>query len=321
MNRVPNLDKSLDKKSGFTFVELLMFLAVTGLLLAGMFIGTGANLARERYNDGVSGIEEFLAEQFMLVQNPERPTNNTNNQACVAFNAAGNPLAHIDGTPDIHHADTAYLGINNLPGEFRGRSDCLIYGRMIEFFVENGQQHIRATTVVGRDLEDYAIKNHDIDYRARLLTLNDLDLLAVARLGRANDSVTFIPDWGTTVAGFIRTDGAIQHRDNIQDPAEGAILIVRMPISGSVRTFITTSSDARSIPNLSFNIPTQVSFISGAGSTHSRFFCILPDGSGIWTPTLRVIRVQQNVGNISAVSTLPTDFAADDEGVLIQCRQ
>jgi len=310
MNRVCNLGK----KSGFTIIELLMFLAVTGLLVAGMFIGTGANLARERYNDGVSGIEEFLAQQFMLVQNPERPTDGTRNQACVAYTATGVRVANLDGSPNIHGSTTAYLGVDNLAGEFRGRSDCLIYGRIIEFFVEGEQQRIRATTVVGRDLEAFAIANRDVDYRAALLTWTDEHLVSEARIGRANDSVTFTPDWGTTVAGFTRTAGAIQHRDNIQDPAEGAILILRMPVSGSVRTFITTNGDPRNVRALN-------QFAQPDNSVHSRFFCVLPDGSGIWTPTLRVLRIQQNVGNISAVSLLPTDFAADDEGVLIQCRQ
>ncbi|MCL2371284.1 prepilin-type N-terminal cleavage/methylation domain-containing protein [Candidatus Saccharibacteria bacterium] len=348
MKRVPEVkDNMRNHKKGFTIIEVLMFLAITALLVSGMFIGTGANLARERYNDGVAGIEEFLAHQFMLVQNPERPVNNvnaTNDLACVARTTGGTalPMSSVN-TSNIH--TIGHIGVIpavNLPpnatAEHRGRSDCLIYGRIIEFFTVNGEQHITATPIVGRDLEAFAIANNDVDFRANLLQWTDLELLEQTRIGRADDTrncfvdghfqselcpntAHFVPNWGTTLAGFTRTPGTgddVQYRDNIQDPAQGAILILRMPVSGSIRTFITTGGDSRNSQDL--GVPGSP-FIDLANSTQSRFFCVIPDGSGIWTPTLRVIRVQQNVGNITAVTTLPTDFTADDEGVLIQCRQ
>ncbi|MCL2038717.1 prepilin-type N-terminal cleavage/methylation domain-containing protein [Candidatus Saccharibacteria bacterium] len=330
---------------GFTIIEVLMFLAITGLLLTGMLVGTGANLARERYNDGVRTVEEFLAQQFMLVQNPERDTDGTNNRACIARTNTGGNLAmdaiNSSNLSSISHItttdDPAVLGPLGITGNFRGRSDCLIYGRLIEFWVgtssddyaDSGHlQRISATTIVGRDLEDYAIRNNDIDYHSALLSWNDQRLISEARIGRANDTITFVPEWGVSLAGYTRsgTDGIVS------DPSQpqGAILIARMPISGSVRTFIITSGDTRSIDTLAICtsssppndcIQANGTFLSLADSTANRYFCTIPDGSGIWTPTLKIIRVQQNVGNISAVSVLPTDTAADDEGTLIQCRQ
>ena len=303
---------------GFTIIEVLLFLGVTGLLLTGMLIGTGANLSRERYNDGVRTVEEFLAQQFMLVQNPERMSDGSNDYACVArTNGGGNLAMDAINSSDLNSIshitttnDPAILGPLGITGEFRGRSNCLIYGRFIEFYVENGDQRIRASTVVGRDLEAFAIANNDIDYRADLLDWTDEQLINATKIGRADDSIIFTPDWGVTAAGYTRsgTTGIIQN------PAEGSILVMRMPISGSVRTYISTTGDAR-------NVHTLNSFAIPGNSTDNRYFCMIPDGSGIWTPTRSIIRVQQNVGNISAVSVLPTDTAADDEGVLIQCRQ
>jgi hypothetical protein len=321
-----------------------MFLAITGLLLTGMLVGTGANLARERYNDGVATVEEFLAQQFNLVQNPERMSDGSNNQSCVAYSSSGSRLTFSNGSPDIYNANTAWLGTDGIPGEYRGRSDCLIYGRLIEFWYgtsnfdgsandangadnqqnQNSLQRIAATTVVGRDLENCfdtqtgnygrcSVANNDIDYRANLLTWTDEQLVAATKIGRANDTKVFTPDWGVSLAGYTRS-GATGIVSNPETQPQGSILIMRMPISGSVRTYITTDNDTRNIKALSaLAVP--------ANSVNNRYFCAVPDGSGIWTPTRKIIRIQQNIGNVSAVSVLPTDTASDDEGQLIQCRQ
>ena len=316
-----------------------MFLAITGLLLMGMLVGTGANLARERYNDGVATVEEFLAQQFNLVQNPERMSDGTRNQSCVAYSSSGSRLTFANGVPDIYNAATAYLGTDGIPGEYRGRSDCLIYGRLIEFWYggpnpdpnadpnqanQNNLQRISATTVVGRDLENCFdtltgttgrcnVSNNDIDYRANLLTWTDEQLVAATKIGRANDTTVFTPDWGVSLAGYTR-NGTTGSVSDPETQPQGSILIMRMPISGSVRTYITTNNDTRTIRALSaLAVP--------GNSTANRYFCVMPDGSGIWTPNRKVIRIQQNIGNVSAVTTLPTDTASDDEGQLIQCRQ
>ncbi|MDR0979682.1 MAG: prepilin-type N-terminal cleavage/methylation domain-containing protein [Candidatus Nomurabacteria bacterium] len=331
------------RRVGFTIIEVMMFLAITGLLLMGMLVGTGANLARERYNDGVATVEEFIAQQFNLVQNPERPTDGSNNQACIAFNASGNKLTLAGGAPDIFNSDTAYISTAEVAGEYRGRSDCLIYGRIIEFWYgtsvfdntandangadnqqnQNSLQRIAATTVVGRDLENCLdtqsgahgrcnVSNNDIDYRANLLTWTDEELIAATKIGRANDTTVFTPDWGVSLAGYTKTDGSPIVSDPETQP-QGSILILRLPISGSVRTYITTNNDTR-------NIKTLTSLAIKANSTASRYFCVIPDGAGIWTPNRKIIRILQNIGNVSAVTTLPTDTASDDEGQLIQCR-
>lgn len=315
------------KALGFTIVEVLMFLAITGLLLTGMLVGTGANLARERYNDGVATVEEFLAQQFMLVQNPERMSDGSRDQACVAYRTAGSTIPITSISPSNIN-EVSHITTQNISGEYRGRSDCLIYGRLIEFWYggpdpdpnanpnqanQNSLQRISATTVVGLDLDAYAIANNDIDYRANLLTWTDEQLIAATKIGRANDTKVFTPDWGVSLAGYTRsgTTGVVS---NPETQPQGSILIMRMPISGSVRTYITTNNDTRTIKALS------TLAVSG-NSDANRYFCAMPDGSGIWTPTRKIIRIQQNIGNVSAVTVLPTDTASDDEGQLIQCRQ
>jgi hypothetical protein len=295
-----------------------MFLAVTGLLVAGMFVGTGANLARERYNDGVAGVEEFLAQQFSLVQNPERAGTATRNQVCIAPGAS--PLTNIDSP------NATYVTTQSGTGEFRGRSNCLIYGRIIEFGTVGSfglgsrypdknanDQVISARTVVGRDLESYAIQNDDINYLNRLIAATDNDRLNYAKLGRADDAEYFFPTWGVTVADYNAASSSLQN-----NLSQGGILIVRMPLSGSVRTFSRSDTNTTSINALASDNAAG-NFIAGASSINSRYLCVIPSDN-IWNPIRKVVRVRQNIGNISAISVLPTDTAADDGGAPISCR-
>lgn len=58
-------------KSGFTMVEVMLFLAISGLLLIGVLGGTYRNIATQRYNDSVRSFAEFLRQMYAEVISPE----------------------------------------------------------------------------------------------------------------------------------------------------------------------------------------------------------------------------------------------------------
>lgn len=58
-------------KQGFTIIEVMLFLAITGLMLIGVLGGTYASIARQRYNDSLRSFTEFLRTIFNEVQSPE----------------------------------------------------------------------------------------------------------------------------------------------------------------------------------------------------------------------------------------------------------
>ena len=57
--------------AGFTLIEVMLFLAVTGMILIGVLGGTYANIATQRYNDSVRSFAEFLRQVYSEVISPE----------------------------------------------------------------------------------------------------------------------------------------------------------------------------------------------------------------------------------------------------------
>lgn len=100
-----------DAKKGFTIIEVMIFLAISGLLLIGILGGTYASIATQRYNDSVRGFAEFLRQVYGEVISPES------------------------------------LGATN--GDFGGNSDdYAIYGKVIVFGL-NDQTTVYTATLVG----------------------------------------------------------------------------------------------------------------------------------------------------------------------------
>ncbi|PID31554.1 hypothetical protein CR983_00520 [Candidatus Saccharibacteria bacterium] len=92
--------------SGFTIIEVVLFLAVSGLMITGMFVGISGGIGRERYSDAVAAFQDFIQGQYSLVDNVR------NNRE------AGVPCR--SGT----------LGPSATP-QPRGTSDCTIVGRLV----------------------------------------------------------------------------------------------------------------------------------------------------------------------------------------------
>lgn len=63
--------------SGFTIVEVMLVLAITGLMLVGIFAAAAANIRQNEYRDSVYFLQNELKDQFAQAQNPanDRPKN------------------------------------------------------------------------------------------------------------------------------------------------------------------------------------------------------------------------------------------------------
>lgn len=97
------------RSSGFTIIEVMLFLAITGLMMIGMLVGVGGSINRQRYEDAVYSFQDFLQGQYNLVDNVRN--NHPSNYIC-----SGGAIV-----------DSAVPG-----GEARGTSeDCTVVGRLI----------------------------------------------------------------------------------------------------------------------------------------------------------------------------------------------
>lgn len=58
-------------RNGFTLVEVMLFLAISGLLLAGVLGMTQSSISSQRFNDATQSFAEFLRKVYSDVSNPQ----------------------------------------------------------------------------------------------------------------------------------------------------------------------------------------------------------------------------------------------------------
>lgn len=56
-------------KAGFTIIETMLFLGISGLLFIGIMVGTGTSINNQRYRDSVTSLQSTLQQQFYEVAN------------------------------------------------------------------------------------------------------------------------------------------------------------------------------------------------------------------------------------------------------------
>lgn len=148
---------STKRQAGFTIIEVMLFLGITGLIMAFMLNGIGSQLNERRYQDATNSLVSFIQNQYNLVAN----VNNSRTQG-VSFGSC----------------DTSSVA---------GTSDCTVVGRILHAGSTDGDtQRITSSWVIAtRDvatLSDTAQDN---------TLLQDADLVA------ANDVDTYDVGWGT----------------------------------------------------------------------------------------------------------------------------
>lgn len=71
MPAITKTPQNLESKKGFTLIEVMLVLGLTGLLLVGMLTGTFTAIAHQRYSDSVRSFAEYLRAVYSEVLSPE----------------------------------------------------------------------------------------------------------------------------------------------------------------------------------------------------------------------------------------------------------
>ena len=306
----------LNGRTGFTIIEVILVLAITGLLFVALIAGQGNNIARRRYDDSVNGFMAFLQNQFDFAMNIQ------------------NWRDHITPADPNYNAFTAQC-IGDVGDSQIGRSDCAIYGIMLEFGTGECDYNnpksgcfVRYTWVVGRDYR--TLRNANPDSWAGVMD-SELDVMTSdIGLRRAMPWRQQSVEWGSrlrTPATRTGDDPFTGWNENVT----GAIMIIRMPISNTVQVFASNSLPARvdSIFHTDFDSndtrvinQTLGGLLTENNRTNPKFICL--DSPDSWqiggVSAMRTIAVNPNANNASAVQLFMQDTQNQINGVNYDAR-
>lgn len=149
---------------GFTILETMLFLAITGALVVALLVGVTGSINTQRYRDSVLSFKTLLQDQYTELGN--------------VFNGrSGNWRCETDGT---------ITEVTDGTAEQRGQSDCVLLGRYISIVNDT----ITTANVIGRAPDRITAVGNDINI---LKTNYSLGVSSV-------DVQTSPMEWGTALA-------------------------------------------------------------------------------------------------------------------------
>jgi type II secretory pathway pseudopilin PulG len=124
-------------QTGFTVIEVMLFLAVTGMLAVGILVGSGVTIGQQRYRDSVNSVKSYIQQQYNAVTNT------------------------INGRSKGWSCDSAGNVSEAFSGQARGTSDCVVLGRII--IVDPAGTKLTSSNVIGYRTPGAPAGSSDID--------------------------------------------------------------------------------------------------------------------------------------------------------------
>lgn len=314
-------------KKGFTLIEVLLFLAISTLIVVALMTGITTTVARQRYNDTVQDFVQFLRQQYSDVITTSNSRGITD-ETCSNYGIVRNRL--------ISAQDTIFTGANVLPltvknalanlptldndGDGRGRSDCVIFGKLILFGrtdqsvnseLGNG---VVVYDVIGTDITDDVAKQPGITDRYSYIVAVPALLDGTCGMGTPAAVKQYSLNW----------QAWISTTDATPTNLKAAMLIARSPKSGTVHTFIAQYDNQNYVDKISNGVSADGlnCYFDGSGRplwellgtgtsplslTQPLDMCISSEDTFAVSGRRRMIRIQANGRNGTAVELLPAD--------------
>jgi type II secretory pathway pseudopilin PulG len=262
-------------RSGFTLIEVLLFLALSTVIIVALMTGITQTVARQRYNDSVQSFTQFLRSQYtgVITTTNGRPKDDP---TCGNYAKAHNALigqANILLPPEFNNPNN-FLAMNaaataNADDPLyggRGRSDCNLYGKLILF----GRRDMSVSGAVATDAVTSAEANHVVVYDVIGRDLTDeIIAKANAKDGQGMQGISDIMSYILTVPVLLDgscnignqsyvTKYSLEWQARVEQgsttPAflQAGLLIIRSPITGTVHTM--TITDASIINRISNSV-------------------------------------------------------------------
>ncbi len=191
-------------------------LAIASLLFVGIIGGTSVNIARQRYSDAVQSFAEFMRRSYSEVVNTENPREEELERGAPCTILSGIAIGSSDDTIEA------------------GRTNCLIYGKLITFGEDSANDKVFTYDVLGEVAVHYGDGTQNVDGMGVLEGLYNLsaDVITVrnkngCHFALAGNGTSYLPEW----------DARLETTAANHELFKGSILIVRAPSSGTVHTY------------------------------------------------------------------------------------
>ena len=237
-----NKDMKMEKGrvKGFTIVETMLFLALTGLMLVGALVGLGTNLSRQRYKDSVQDVVNMIRNQYDYVTRVQ------------IDKRTGSDMCDFIATGASFTNPGKNLG--------RGRSKCNIYGVAIIFGLDDPTDIaagaiVQSTAILGMDIsaleESLRAADKQKDPQETITAMDDLILLQTLKLNNLIERNQVCEPVNVLERKMLNWGAKIE--DVTKDkPKKGIVLIIRSPRDGTVHTFTYDFSNNESIVALDY---------------------------------------------------------------------
>ena len=225
------------QKSGFTIIETMLFIAITGLVFAGVIIGTNGSIRSQRYRDTVQGFVNSLRDIYSRAENTEIASYSGKETSCGYYEEGG-------------------ISSDTNGNTTRGRSNCVIYGLAATIFTEDsGEAYVMSSLLGGMD-EAQVKKNFEY-YSGSSESLYDDEVYL--RYAGVNDFFTYNGGKSWTREGIVNskllwgakvhtlcTDEMISSKSSYKtcnkdgDTADNIgveLIVYRSPNTGSIESF------------------------------------------------------------------------------------
>ena len=241
-----------DKRQGFTIIEVLLFLAISGMLLAGLLIGIGDNIARQRYNEAVEDLADVLRSQYAYTTDVQISTRGVDDGVCYGL-ISDDIVTDGDTAEEIQRYFASIEESKSESISGRGRTNCVVYGMVVTI----NDDTIQSTTMIGKDyrtlmrqvelglmtIEEVGFTNDKlVNGEVDIHSMTDAEILHT--FSHANNLYVHCAGLGTScyihtpsVVRTVKSKWGTKLRNIYDEPLKATLIIFRSPRDGSIRTY------------------------------------------------------------------------------------
>ena len=208
--------------SGFTIIEVMLFLAITGLMIAGVLANANRSVNEQHYRDGVETVRNVFASEYAKVYNLTNSAEGRVTSPCE------------DATAE---------------SRFRGTSNCLYVGRLIQISPDaNDGSNLRISPVVAKPVNEgnrYDNTTSSASSAVEGSLRDDYTFRVYDSSAESENSNLTVRDSLPWSLAAVRPGAS-----GVTDRMSVDFLILRSPIDGTVRSYNLRSLDSTSDPDI-----------------------------------------------------------------------